>query len=310
MELIELISRKLGDFDDSRVELFVEHFRQRHGDALAAAIFYGSCLLPETRTATSFYDFYLLTDAPLRFYGNPWQAALGSVLPPSVYYGRVALGASPPLRYKSCVMSLGQFERQTSSRADDLHHLGRFSKRFALAYARDEQARQLVARGALAALSTLLPHSLALLPRVFDLDELVRQQLSLSYLGEERVAEPTKVERLIAGELPYYLELHRRLLAEWTETRGDLRPVSEDRYEQLSSRDRRATERFIRRSRQRGLLRWPKYLLTVDNWLEIQLEKLQRYHGVKLELSERERRHPLIFGWAKFFELRRKGIIK
>jgi hypothetical protein len=310
MDPLDLIRRKIESFDDPQIDLFVDHFRRRHGDALAAVIFYGSCLLAETRTATSFYDFYLLTDAPLRFFGNPWQSALSAVLPPSIFYGQVARAGQPPLRYKSCVISLRQFGLQTSARADDLHHLGRFSKRFALIYARDEATRQLIARGARAALEALLPHSLALLPRVFGVEDLVRQQLSLSYLGEERVAEPTKVERLMMGERTYYLELHRLLLARHAERTADLRPLGEDRYERVAGIDRCATERFVRRSRRRGLMRWPKYLLTVDNWLEIQLEKLQRYHGVELELTERQKRYPLIFGWPKFFELRRKGIIK
>ncbi|MCA9666670.1 MAG: hypothetical protein KC503_13820, partial [Myxococcales bacterium] len=128
------------------------------------------------------------------------------------------------------------------------------------------------------------------------------------HLGERRVAEPRKVSGLFAGERAYYREVYAALLAE----RDDVSPLGGGRLA-LPPADSHANaraERFIARSRRRGVMRWPKYLLTVDGWLEIQLEKLERHHGIALQLDERTRRWPLIFGWPKFFELVRRGVIK
>ena len=46
-----------------------------------------------------------------------------------------------------------------------------------------------------------------------------------------------------------------------------------------------------------------------DNWIDYMLEKLERTKGISLEISERDRRWPLIFGWKHFFAMRRQGLI-
>ena len=40
------------------------------------------------------------------------------------------------------------------------------------------------------------------------------------------------------------------------------------------------------------------------------LDAAARRFGIALQLDERTRRWPLIFGWPKFFELVRRGVIK
>jgi len=249
----------------------------------------------------------VLTDDPLRYPRALLHAGLGLVLPPNVYYASFPDG----LRCKFCVMTVDQFTRETSARAHDVHHLGRFSKRFALVYSRDEAAAETVISGALQSMLALVPHSLALLPAEFTLERFVLKQLSLSYLGEERVAEPEKVTRLFEASREYYLRVYPELLTahaaehRWPELTGP------GRYAQPKPTPsaRARTEAFLRWSRYRGVLRWPKYMMTVDNWLEYVLDKLERHQGVRLELSERQRKHPILFGWPKFLEVRRRGLL-
>jgi hypothetical protein len=302
--LLKVLAERLRTGPDPIIDGLTEHLNRPH---VAAILFYGSCLFDETRTRNSFPDFYVLADDLASYHGSLVQAGLNLVLPPNVYYARFEDG----LRCKYCVMSLAQFERETSSRASDIHHLGRFSKRFALLYARDEGVRDAVLRSALRAMITLVPHALALLPEAFGLEEFIITELSLSYLGEQRVAEPDKVEKLFAAARDYYLEIYPRVLALYQRGHGTPRTGSAGRY--LQSRaaysQRTRTDLFLRRSRYRGVLRWPKYMVTVDNWLQYILDKLERYQGIRLELTERERRHPVLFGWHYFLEMRRRGVL-
>ncbi len=53
--------------------------------------------------------------------------------------------------------------------------------------------------------------------------------------------------------------------------------------------------RFLGRSL--GLVRLFKTAYTFGDWVPYVLWKLERHTGRKLELSERQRRHPFIFGW-------------
>jgi hypothetical protein len=52
-------------------------------------------------------------------------------------------------------------------------------------------------------------------------------------------------------------------------------------------------------SKARATLRWGKYVALYDDWLDYVVRKVERRSGVALELTERERRWPLIFLWPK-----------
>jgi len=203
-----------------------------------------------------------------------------------------------------------QFVRETSERASDLHHLGRFSKRFALVYSRDPSTTEMVVQGAIGAILTLVPHTLARLPASFTLEDLVLRQLELSYLGEQRVVEPTKARALYEAGRAYYREIYPEVLALHTRRFGTPVAAGDETYRQPRIDRRRQTERFLGRSRRRGVLRWPKYMLTVEDWLGYVLYKLERHHGVQIELTPLQRRFPLLFCWPVFLRLRRQGLVR
>jgi hypothetical protein len=284
---------------DERLDRFVAELRK---DGVRAIIFYGSLLSDATRTPSSFHDFYVIVDSFKAYHARVRDRMVGRFLPPSIYYRQFA----DDLRCKYCVLTAAQFEREMSDRARDIHNVGRFSKRVAVLWTASDEDFQLIVDGCLTAARTLAPHALALLGPEFTLDEFIRTLLRLSYLGEQRVAEDTKVDALFAAERDHYREFYGAILAEAGLTR------SGETYHQPAPIDaqRKRTERFLARSRRRGKMRWPKYIVTVDNWLEIALAKVERHHGVKVELTEREKRWPLIFGWPKYFALKRRGVVK
>jgi hypothetical protein len=288
----------------------IDGLRRRHRDNLAAVLFYGSCLFGQTQTETSFPDFYLLVADLGRFHRSVVHDLLNRVLPPNVYYGVPVDGSLLPC--KVCVISVDQYLKETCASAADIHHLGRFSKRIALAYSRDEQTTRTVVQGMLTAMLTLIPHALTQLPERFSLEEFILRQLGLSYVGEQRILEPDKILRLLRGAEEFYFRVYPDVLALHAHRFGNPVLEGDGRYRQRPADPlaRLRTSLFLRRSRVRGILRWPKYMLTVDNWVQYLLDKLERHQGVHVELTERQRRHPLIFGWPIYFEMRRRGLVK
>lgn len=266
-------------------------------EAVQAIVFYGSKLSEVTRGPGSFNDFYVVVDSYAAFFPRWRDRAVARVLPPNVYYRNWAAADGERHRCKYCVISGADLRRETSLRARDTHHLGRFSKRLALPYARDAAAREAVIDVALGATQTLLPMALGLCGRRSAAgpdDALIKAVLSISYLGEQRVSEGSKVEALFAAEADYYRCLFAAL--------GDA-AVTPAPPEVLS--------RLLARSRRRSVARWPKYMITFgQTWLDYVLDKVERNYGVRIELTPLERRFPLIFGWPKFFALRRKGVVK
>jgi hypothetical protein len=67
-----------------------------------------------------------------------------------------------------------------------------------------------------------------------------------------------------------------------------------------------------RRSLAKGvyLLRLIKSALTFGDWLPYALWKLDRHTGETVELTERQRRHPLIFAWPVIWRLLRRRTIR
>jgi hypothetical protein len=52
-------------------------------------------------------------------------------------------------------------------------------------------------------------------------------------------------------------------------------------------------------SKVRATVRWLKYVALYQDWLDYVVRKVERKSGVSLELTERERRWPLLFLWPK-----------
>jgi hypothetical protein len=58
---------------------------------------------------------------------------------------------------------------------------------------------------------------------------------------------------------------------------------------------------YFRVSILRATLRWFKYIVTFDEWLDYLLRKVERHTGQKVELTPRERAHPLVFLWPRIY---------
>ena len=56
---------------------------------------------------------------------------------------------------------------------------------------------------------------------------------------------------------------------------------------------------FLFSSKIRATLRWIKYVVLYEDWLDYVVHKVERRRGVTVELTDRERRWPLIFLWPK-----------
>jgi hypothetical protein len=249
-----------------------------------AIVLYGSCLWSDLRRPTSHPDFFVVVDSLRAWHGRSWPALLDRVLPPGTY--RLRSGA---LEAKVSVTTAEQLARLCSPAAPDLHLLGRLSKRVALVWTRDAASRALVLDAQQAALETLTSLARARLREVFSVDEFMLALLRLSYEGEVRIAEHGKVQALFDVEREHYRALGRALLQH---------PAPYVSRAELA--------RWLRRSRRRAILRWPKYIWSYDGWLDYVTEKLART-GERFPLSARERRYWFVLGFGVLWRLARSG---
>jgi hypothetical protein len=147
----------------------------------------------------------------------------------------------------------------------------------------------------------------------FDETEFTLACLNISYAGEMRIEAASKVRSLFYAEEKFYKNIYPYLLRNLSLAQKIAEPhnnkfILRSPFVLIWLR-RQHLKWFLLQSQIRGILRWPKFLFTVDDWVEIMLAKIKRTKGIDIELTAVQRRHPLIFGWGHFFRLLRAGAI-
>jgi len=280
------------------------------GPSTVALLHYGSHAQDAGAGPGSAWDFFVVVDDYPRAYralsaslprGFPARRAslLNRVLPPNVIAvtapeddgGRLA---------KCCVLSLADLARGCSPRARDHFVRARLFQQVRLAWVRDEGARARVEAAVAGARWGSFTWVRPFLPKCFDAWTYCRRLLELSYGAEIRPEGADHLDTLLDAQRDTLLPVFERVLEGWAE-RGTLVAAEGGwRDPRPPGPWARARARsWFAASKVRATLRWLKYVALYDDWLEYVVGKVERRSGVRLELTERERRWPLLFLWPK-----------
>jgi hypothetical protein len=280
------------------------------GPSTAAIIHYGSHAQGSGARPESAHDFFVIVDDYLGAYRSlaervgtsydPGRAArLNRVLAPNV----VAITdgeATPPLAAKCAILSVRDFRRACSARARDHFTQGRLFQHAQLVWTRDSRVRDIVVDSLLEARARTFDWGRAYLPPRFEVDSYCRVLLETSFGAEVRPEGPERITMLLAAQretmVRMYAELLRSLADERILTREG-KVYTDPNPPGVFGRLR--VKAYFKRSKLRATLRWLKYMALYDDWQDYLLRKLERRSGVRVELTERERRWPLIFLWPK-----------
>ncbi len=283
---------------------FATEIRRRHGDAVAAVVFYGSCLRKDSPEGV--LDFYVIVDAYDRAYRSRGLAWANALLPPNVFY--VELEHSPePLRAKYAVLSWRDFARGAAPGGLRSGVWARFCQPCLAAYVRDAGSREALVRETSQAVRTAVRQVLPLLPALggtqrFDARGFWQSAFRETYAAEMRPESAEAVKGLYDASPARFASALRGALDAlqdqgwlcWRETEAGLE------VEQPEGRLRRARRTWwLRRpaAKLAYLLQLGKSALTFGDFLPYALWKLERHSGTRLVPSERQRRHPFVFGW-------------
>ncbi len=312
-QLAEAIHNLTPSPDHPALAHLVASLRDRHGDCVRAILFYGSCL----RSGDPYdglVDLYLVVRsyrcANARLIKSVWNW----LLPPNVFYTEFPHNGRT-VRSKYAVISLDQLDRGTSHRWFHSYLWGRFSQPTAVAWWHDDATRTIIDRSLAQAVVTFLNRVLPALPAQGSVQSLWNQGLQLSYTAELRVESSTRARELSDANKTYYQQVTRvcsPLLNFPCEILG--RATAQD-YRTQISRARRFSGRLGWKLRTvqgklLSLARLVKALFTFDGGLDYIAWKLERHSGVRVDIPERVRRHPLIFVWGLFWDLYKRGVFR
>jgi hypothetical protein len=274
-----------------------------------AVIGYGSWYTQGLRKQTSFADVYLVVDDYSRFHARAFHAWMNRHLPPNVYFIWSGGEGHREIRGKYNVISAADLERECDPGLRDLYNAGRLTKLVWIAWVRDEATRDWLITQLVAAHGSLTPLALGLLPPRFTTDDFSLELLALSYRGEARLEGWERVRTLFEVHADRYRELHGALLSAFAEATG-LLEVAEDGFRKCPAPEwtqlSREARRLVRRSRRRGYLRWPRIILTEPNLLDLAVNEAERKAEVRIHVTPRLRRHPLLYGLPEFLRVLRE----
>ena len=302
-ETVAYILDKLGEYENTDADrAFIAHARKVFADDLLAVVLYGSTLYKTERKRSGIIDYFVIIDSYRRLEKGGLPRLWAKLAPPLQY--SVRLDDSLPGRLPSAkyhVLSMRDLERGAGPGAKDAYILGRFSKRTALLYSSSAGTSDRISSVVHSATAEIVRRSIPYISTECDLDDKIKQCLYFSYRAEIRIENFSKVEGIFENGREYYRKIFGEVL---------------DRYFQGRAQDvlppptTAEAASFTKRCRRRGVLRWPVMMFTVDGWPDILLHKLERTHGEKIELTDQQRKHPLLAGWKHFSRLKREGKIR
>lgn len=311
--LIQAIEGEADRAPSAAVSRLVEEVRRRHGEAVVAVLFYGSCRR-DGDCVNGIADFYVLVESYRAAHGRALPALLNALLPPNVYYLESRF-EEHVVRVKYAIVSLASFLRGASPSGFHPWIWGRFSQPCSLVYARDAAAREAVL-GALAdAVETMIGETAPLMAGTVDTETLWCRALAESYRTELRVEDARRAKELYAQSASYYEKVTEIVVesggAPGLELRhdGGLQLVAAPRQ----AARRRAGRRWLGRRMLGKLLSLPrlvKGLFTFEGGVDYALWKIERHTGTPVVLTPWQRRHPLLAAPGVLWRLYRRRLLR
>lgn len=275
---------------------------RRHGSGVRALVFYGSAMRQEG-SDDKMYDFYVISDSYKSVYGNNIRRLVSFLLPPGVHYLEIRATDGRRLRSKYSVISEKAFHRRVRGGAFESMLWARFAQP-AIVLSRDAALRcELVDTLALAVFRLAAEVRPLVREGCGPLEPWIRG-LSESYRTELRPERhDARAAEIIARFSPRYERLSRILFPGTTAS-----PAAAIRLGRMRCRLRWFLRRII--GKPAGALRILKAAATFDAGLDYILEKIASHSGVKLEVSDAERRRPVLHAPILAWRLYRAGAFR
>lgn len=293
-----LVTSRLSHAVPPPIATLAEAARARHGE-VQAVLAYGSCLRGIDPRET-LADFYVLTDSFGGVSSNPVSRLGCRLLPPNVYYLETP-HEGEIYRAKYAVLPLDQFEDWVAPSTRNPYFWARFSQPSALVWARDDSARDRVVDAVMAAINTMVGEARLLeqaSPPQQDRQSgavgLWERVLAETYRTELRAESSDRGKSIVAADLDWYAGVA-----------GAVHTAAKD---QLTADE--VAQRWLWRRRQGKLLaalRLIKAAFTFQGGADYLAWKIERHSKVKVELSDWQRRHPILAAITLMPRLYRRG---
>jgi hypothetical protein len=295
--LADLLDAEVQRPAAAAVEALAEVARQRHGAAVAAVLFYGSCLQQDS-VAGKLVDLYVLVDD----YGSAHRTRLAGflnwALPPNVYFLEVPDGDSSVCA-KYAVISLRAFANGAGGGWFHPYLWARFAQPSRLVYCRDAATRAQVVAALTGAVLKTVSEGMRLVADPTDSRALWTSVFRQTYRTELRAERPERAADLVAANRAYFDAVGAAAVTALQD-----RSAAPARGPGLRWLGRRLLGKIL------SVLRLVKAAFTFEDGAQYLKWKIERHSGVTVPLSPWQRRHPVLGSTVLFWKLYRRGAFR
>jgi hypothetical protein len=286
-ELRNLVSRTLDQAAPDSFTAASNYLRSIYSPGAVAILGYGSCIRNSV-TSESILDLYVLT-RDIRHVSPRLLSRIGCKLaPPNVYYAEVNDGTAR-VRLKYAVMPMADFARRMKVSTKNPYFWGRFSQPVRLIWAETAEDRQAVIQALAEALRTMFANSIGLTTST-DTQQLFAAGFAATYSTELRPESSLRAAEIVESNQPYFVEA-ARILAGTPPLRVNW-----------------SRRRFI--GKLLSLVRLTKAVFTFAGGVDYAAWKIGRHTGQSIEITDWNRRHPLLSGIIFLPRLLRRSSIR
>ncbi|EIT69401.1 MULTISPECIES: hypothetical protein [Hydrocarboniphaga] len=317
--LIERVHVELQRSLPTAIDAFAAHLVAGKS-AACAVLFYGSTL--RTGDLESLLDYYVIVDDLTAWHGQRIAAIANGWLPPNVSFetfdheGRT-------LRAKVAVLSRDQFERGMQTASIDTTLWARFAQPIGLPWTRDEASKRRIESIIADAIGTAAHWAALLGPEQAEPAAFWSALFRHTYSAELRVEGAAgRSKSIIEHERARYEALlplaWRSVGIDYTVRVGVRAGVragvhSDELSPRLSTQQREQGQRAWNLRKRLGkplnMARILKASFTFHNGADYIAWKVERHSGYKLELSDWQRRHPLLAAPLVLVKLKRAKVL-
>jgi hypothetical protein len=278
--------------------------RDRHRPTCLAVLAYGSGLRG-TPAADTLIDLYVLVSDYRTTYQSALEARANNILPPNVYYLEHRHNGEV-VRAKYAIVTLEQFRQKCSGSTENPYFWARFAQPSALLWRYNKATAEAVAQTIARAVETLLTKTAPLVLDLADYEQTWLTALANTYRTEWRAEPADRAISLITANSAYYKSAHNAVFE--TRLKRDLGPIGGAPKDMSQCRRAWARRRAI--GKILSLLRLSKAAFTFAGGPDYLVWKIERHSGVAIELTDWQRRHPILAGLWLLPKLYRAKVVR
>ena len=289
-----------------RVKSVCQDIAARHPGRVQAFIYYGSSLR-DMDNPEKMLDFYVIVDSYRKTHRNPLRALLNAIIPPAVYYHEMDHSDGVTTTCKYSIMSIKAFERRCGGSAFLSVTWGRFSQPCIVLFPASASAQNRIQSARVKAVRHMAKQTAPLFDSPVDNVGFWARGFRESYRTELR---PESSEARSREIVERYEERYKDIMAILfgrPDKAGnyDLSPMNGSGF---WARFKWFGRRLI--GKPVGGIRVLNSALTFDGGLDYVQRKLENHSGVRIDVTESQRRHPILWSPILAWKYWRKGAFR